>query len=50
VVPRRPPSDLTDDPNCPNCDQEGRLKPNSCKRHDWAYRVWFEGLRRGVAQ
>lgn len=45
---RRATTELTDHPNCPYCAQEGRVKPNSCKFHRWAYRYWYEQFRRGV--
>jgi hypothetical protein len=47
---RQPPSDVTDDPVCPYCEAEGKRQPNSCKRHDWAYRGWLEGLRAGMSE
>lgn len=47
---KRPPSDITDDPNCPYCEAEGRRQPHSCKRHDWAYSRWLDRHREGISE
>ena len=38
------PSEIGESYNCPHCAAQGIRKPNACKQHRYAYRIWFEML------
>jgi hypothetical protein len=40
--------EMTEDANCPYCEDTGRRKKYVCRRHVWCYTRWYENLRKGL--